>query len=471
MKKSIYYIRASVAFILCVFGITFTFINSNTIANFLAKTLKLKITPSYIGGEIAADFYDDSGDDKGSGTLKYPSNKAFEENSLDLIRYTVHKPVYEAKWQMYPEYWQLDLEYKNGTSDVRNIMIYIDIDGNENGCMETLFEGAENICFDSKHPWDYAIWICENQAKIYDSQKNFLLNAQISILKDGKQIIVRIPLQDKNFQRIYSSSKTYHYVVTGGFSKFDRGGFMPIEKRRTISHGGTEKASDFNNLIPKIYDILGDNSQLGKWNADELTKAVIIPVEADMQSKSLKYKDMDSDENTKFISEIKAKAATISTSSFGEGFETLDELENYYENKVKENPEDAESLAYYASCVAMRGGEASVVQAVNLVNKSFELFDKAISLATSENEFEVYLNRANVCAAVPDGVFAKAETGGKDFLKCAALSKQKYPDKPELTAYLYICASECFHTAGKETESILAIQEAKKVMYNGVIGE
>ena len=94
------------------------------------------------------------------------------------------------------------------------------------------------------------------------------------------------------------------------------------------------------------------------------------------------------------------------------------------------------------------------------------MFDKAIELATSENEYEVYMNRASVCAAVPDAVFNKAAVGAQDFMKCAALSKKLYPDQPELTAFLYIRASECFEIAQRNTEKVLAIQEAKKIMYN-----
>ena len=79
------------------------------------------------------------GDDDGAGNLRYPTNKNFEEGALDLVRYTVHQPVTNARWQNSADYWQLDIEYKNGPAFVRNIMIYIGLDKN--------FEPVTGICY------------------------------------------------------------------------------------------------------------------------------------------------------------------------------------------------------------------------------------------------------------------------------------------------------------------------------------
>ena len=116
----------------CLFGISVFFIFSSNLSDFLANYLK--VHPSFTGGQIAGDFMDAAGDDYGAGgdyALKYPSNKAFENGSFDIIRYTVHQPVINARWQQSSEYWQLDLEYKGGSSAVRNTMIYIDLDNIE----------------------------------------------------------------------------------------------------------------------------------------------------------------------------------------------------------------------------------------------------------------------------------------------------------------------------------------------------
>src|SRR5574344_1128820 len=175
-----YYLRAFLVLLLSVFGISLFFYSSSFFSTLLAQSLHLHVAPSFIGGEIAQDFFDDAGDDNGSGIIVYPSNAAFKEGSLDLVRYTVHKPVFDAKWQAHPEYWQIDLEYKSGPASVRTIMIYIDADGDRSGSTETLYDcsmnneisGAENCQFDQAHPWDYAIQICDGEGKVYAAQKD-----------------------------------------------------------------------------------------------------------------------------------------------------------------------------------------------------------------------------------------------------------------------------------------------------------
>jgi len=169
-NKFIYYLGATLTLLISVFGISLFFYSSSFLSTLLAQSLHLHVAPSFIGGEIAQDFFDDAGDDSGSDILVYPSNTAFKEGSLDLVRYTVHKPVFDAKWQAHPEYWQIDLEYKSGPASVRTIMIYIDADGDRSGSTKTLYDcsmnngipGAENCMFDSAHPWDYAIQICDD---------------------------------------------------------------------------------------------------------------------------------------------------------------------------------------------------------------------------------------------------------------------------------------------------------------------
>ena len=143
-------IRTIIIALGCFLGISLFFINSSTMTNFLGSFLHVDY--SYTGGIVAGDFVDYIRDDDGAGNLRYPINKNFEEGSLDLVRYTVHKPVINARWQNSADYWQLDIEYKNGPAYVRNIMIYISLDNFKGGCTHSLFDNAEKLCFDEKHP-------------------------------------------------------------------------------------------------------------------------------------------------------------------------------------------------------------------------------------------------------------------------------------------------------------------------------
>lgn len=484
MKDFMNKFRVFLAALTCLFGVTIFFINSGTLCNMIVKALHLRVDPKFVGGEIAADFFDDSEDDFGSGILKYPSNAEFAEGSLDLLRYTVHEPVYNAKWQQSPDYWQMDLEFRSGPAHVRNLMIYIGLLEEENPKVEKLaassvplYDSAENVEFVEDKAWNFAVWLGGKQGKVFDAEGNFICNTELGFENEGKTVKIRIPLKEKTLQRVYTARETYHYVEVGAYSQFDRGGFMPIEKRRSNSRGGTVTSRDFNSLVPKIYDVLGDNSQLAGWNEDELTKAVVNPVVADMNAVS----NHNEDEDKKFVSDVTNRLLEFeqeeenSSHDSGAyfGFDSLDQALNHFENLVKENPESAVPMAYYGSCLAMKGGQSNVVQAVSLVNKSFEYLDKAVELCQNDNEMvEVLMNRASVCKSVPEAVFNKSQIGAEDYTKLAAIQKSRmkegglWEDEQEkyTLAYLYINGSQCYKTAGKETEAKILLQEAKKAL-------
>lgn len=275
MKNFIYKLRYILAVVTCLFGVTIFFINSGTLCNMIVKVLHLRVDPKFIGGEIAADFFDDSEDDSGSGILRYPSNTEFTEGCLDLVRYTVHEPVYDAKWQQSSDYWQIDMEFRSGPAYVRNVMIYIGLLEEENPKLEklpasssALYDLAENVDFSEDKGWNFAVWLCGKQGKVFDAEGNFITNVECGFENEGKTVKFRIPLISKNLKRVYTASETYHYVLVGAYSQFDRGGFMPI-------------------------DILGDNQQLAGWNEDTFTKATINPVTADMKAVSNHNEDED----------------------------------------------------------------------------------------------------------------------------------------------------------------------------------
>lgn len=485
VKNIFYNIRVILVVLICLMGISVFFINSGFLCNLIVNGLHLKIAPSFTGGEIAADFFDDSEDDSGSGILRYPASAEFTEGSLDLVCYTVHQPVYDAKWQINADYWQMVLEFKAEANPVRNIMIYIGLKEKSDSRLaplpassETLFDNAENLQFPEDRPWNFAVWISGSEGKIYDAEGKFLYDAEMGFLNNGKTVRFRIPLKDKNIQRVYSAEETFHYVIVGAYSQFDLGGFMPIEKRRSNSRGGTKSAKDFNPLIPKVYDLLGDNQQLAGWDSDLLTKATVQPVEVQMKIKKSgkdEFKDFQKTLYAKISEMNEERAAQGKLESEGQyfGYETLDEALVAFEKAMKENPESALDVCHYGSCLAMKGGQSSVVQAVSYVNKAFEYLDKAVELASNDDDlFEVLMNRASVCKSVPDSVFNKAFTGAQDFTRLANIQKSRLPESnPEdaeydryVLSYLYLNASECYRTAGKETESILMLQEAQKVV-------
>lgn len=406
IKKIRYNLKILRIAFVCFFGISLFFIFSSVPQKFIGKFLS--VDPSYTGGFVCADFIDDFGDDKGAGGAQeicYPLNKKFEKGSLDLLRYTVHQPVTNARWQQSAEYWQLSLEYKSGPAIVRNIMIYIDADNIAGGSTNPLFDLAENVSFDENHPWNFAVWICGGEGKLYDSTGAFICNTEYYCLNNETKINIRIPLCDKRVQKILGAKKTYHYILTGA----------------------------------------------------TFEKAVLFPIEVKMTA--LKNSKDEKGKNEAYVKYVK-KLYEENFNSQNQQNKTTDENLAFYKEKISANPEDFVSLAYYGSYLAVKGGESFVIKAVALVNEAYTYLDKAAKMAEGKDgEIEVLMNRASVSASVPDAVFGKACSGAEDFMKVVSLTENKI-----LKAYCYVMAYECYMKCGKETQSILALHEAKKMV-------
>lgn len=502
-SRPLYYILAGFAAFACLVGIVSAFANSMFLSNVLEKSLSLRISPSFIGGETAEAFFDPLYDDKGSGYLTYPGSKAFEKGCFDIVRYIVHEPVYQAQWQTAPEYWQLDLEFYAGSNDLRNIMIYIDADGDENGALDTLVESAENVCFDPAHPWDYAISVHGAEGALYGSDKNFIEKVEVAVQSDGKLLHIRIPLALSILQHLYTEEKTYHYVLCGAWSQWDRGGFMPIEERRSVSRGGTESSDQWAAIIPKVYDYLdvalsgrteagsGENICLATWDADSLEKARMIPVVSRMRAEkndrrphNAAVADLDSAKKElaavreKEFQTLNANYALMSTDADGvracaiAAFNCgkLTEAEKNFIAVLEEKPSDIESLAYMGSLIAMKASDASVIEAVALVNKAYTYLDKAADVAVTDDEvITALMNRGSVSFSVPNAVFGKALSGAQDFLRCAEIyrtSKISQDSTAETTialADMYLKASACFVNAGKTGEAKVWYLEAERL--------
>lgn len=466
MKKFVYYFMTFLCGFTCLVGISLFFINEDTVQNFMVKSLKLKNSPWLNGGEIIVDFFDESCDDNGSGNLNYLHYEQFEKGSLDLIRYTVHKPVYEAVWQQHPEYWQLDLEFKCGIPDVRNIMVYIGAENMADGSTEPLFADAENVKFDIFHPWNFAVWVNKKNGTVYNSSRNFICETENYFINNGKEIFVRIPLAQKELQKFYTSKITWHYVVVGGFSEWNKGGFLPSDSDE------------------KIYDLLdGNSSQFPQ--REQLSSRTLFPVEVKMKDETSfqnsdfenavkeRYKEFQEqkiiplkeikDEPASFSEKLEYAVCIFEHGEYGKAEKLFSELATENENSVLAN-------AYYGSCLAIRGGNSNVFAAMKLVKQAFIYLDKAVSLcAGSADEMEVLLNRANVASSVPESVFKKSAVAGADFERIAELYKscadfdEDSDEKKTTLAYYYICATENFRKAGRETDAKRNAWYAEKI--------
>ena len=356
--------------LVCFFGISFSFVFETVLDSFIA--MPLRVHPSFVGGEVVS------------------------ENVFDFGVYTVHKPVTNAKWQRSAEYWQLDLSFTDASAS-KNVELYIGFDNIEGG--------SDGL--DKNFPWNFDVKICGDQGKVYDSQKNYVCDAECLLIDGGSQLKVRLPLRDKGLQKILGAKKTWHYVLVGDNSA--AGSLVgPIQVEMAVQKGDKAKKLEQELLIVK-------------------------------QAK-----------------ELYEQSAAQNDSDFDDVEKALD----FYAQKLKEDPEDYVSMACYGSWLATKGGESSAMKAMSLVNQAYKYLDKAAEMSLgSVGELDVLMNRASVSAAVPEQVFGKAQTGAQDFMRAASLADDK-----NLKAYCFAMAYECFKKCGKDTQAAIALQEAKKML-------
>ncbi len=485
-KKFTYYLHASLVLLIALVGISSFIMYYDIIGRSLQSVLRLETDPSYIGGRVTAVFYDPLGDDHGYGGLLYPQSKDFAPGSLDLVRYTVHEPVYNAQWTPLPDYWQLDLAFASSTGNAgntRNIRIYIDADGDGKGSTETKTDFAEGVEFDSSFLWDWVLSIQGTAGTIQSSDGKIIEPLKVSVSKSRKEVIVRVPLKNRVLQALYTVPTTRHYVCVGAWSPWGRDGFIDMAEKAEAGKGGGAVSS----LTPKLYDILvpEDKKQeqiLSAWNDDELTMPVLFPVEVVMHPPVGKdnsaFFTVSSSRMQELEEKIKAegeKARSVALDSYAKAPAGTEEqaIAAFYAGKNTEaemlfdrllavKSDSSIDLAFKGSLSAMRGGEAPPLAAVDIIAEAYTYLDRAVQLASNPGEkITSYMNRANVSKAVPDLVFGKALQGAEDFLAAAAEFKKLGSSDDMVSAYCN--AALCFELGGNKGEAETWFREAARI--------
>ena len=202
----------------CFFGISLFFICSSIPQNFIAHFLH--VDPSLTGGLVSTDFINSS------------------EEASPLLRYTVHQPVTNARWQQSAEYWQLDMEFKSDSFDFQKIRIFIDADNIEDS---KLTEGPAG---------DFVLEISDREGKLYDDTGSFICNTECYRLNGDSLIKIRIPLQDKRVQKILAAKNTIHYMYQDSYSPLTVKANMQAHK---TSKQEEEKDKAFASQVKQLY--------------------------------------------------------------------------------------------------------------------------------------------------------------------------------------------------------------------------
>ena len=462
------------------------------------KTLRIEVDPRYSGGEVLAKFLDRADDDRGEGGLVYPDIPAFRGvKALDIVKYTVRRPVLNTAGGDSPDFWQMDVTFAD-TADPSNaplgfslpvVHIYIDIDGTEGGSLRTAHADAELVSFDPKHPWDYLIHIDgfagDRRGYIMSSDEAYRRPVEVFFVAGTKTIHARVELDDRGIKRILDGRPTYHYVVVGAFDPLAAGGFMPVLEKAGPRNGGGARST----LTPRVYDWVereGANQAriLSSYDQASGTYATLVPLEAKEGPKGADLSRMESMKRAaellatyreKLARETAEAPQTDSTAVVNrlveQRVEGMELVEAYYRARMFEkaeaasrrvlesSPGHARAATYLAMAIAGQSGQQrSPMKSMEFVNRAFAQFDKAFPLCKSNDELlTLYLERGRYFAAVPESIFRRSAAAAEDFLKAAALVGQRGSSDvaPTLLADCYINAARALARSGSADEAEL----------------
>jgi tetratricopeptide (TPR) repeat protein len=462
----------------------------------VGKTLHIEVDPRFSGGEILAKFLDPMDDDRGEGGLVYPELPAFQgKKVLDIVRYTVRRPVLNTAGGDSPDYWQMDVTFADTGNPLNTplgfslpiVHIYIDIDGTEGGSTQTAQADAELVSFDPSHPWDYLIHIDgfagDRKGYIVSFDQAYKRPVEIFFVADAKTIHARVELDDPGIKRILDGRPTYHYVVVGAFDPLAAGGFMQTLENAGPRNGGGARSA----LTPRVYDWVApqDSDQrriLSTYDAPAGVYATLVPVEAKESPKGV---DSSREESAKKTAELlatyKEKLARESAEAppsdaaaeverrIAQRNEGMDLVEAYYRAQLFEkaeeashrilesSPDHAGAATYLAMAIAGQSGQQkSPLKSMEFVNQAFAQFDQAFPLCKTPDELlNLYIQRGRYFAAVPESIFRKSAAAADDFLKAAAIVKQQEASSGRsfLLADCYINSAKAFAQAGNADEA------------------
>ena len=131
---------------------------------------------------------------------------------------------------------------------------------------------------------------------------------------------------------------------------------------------------------------------------------------------------------------------------------------------LESSPGHAGAATYLAMAIAGQSGQQkSPMKSMEFVNRAFVQFEKAFSLCKTPDQLLVlYQERGRYFAAVPESIFRKSTAAADDYLKAAAIVRQRgaSSDQPTLLAGCYINAARAFAQAGNADEAEIYFHKA-----------
>ncbi len=469
----------------------------------VGKALRIKVDPRYSGGEVLSKFLDPMDDDRGEGGLVYPDLPSFQgAKVLDIVRYTVHRPVLNTAAGDSPDFWQLDVTFAETANPLGAplgfslpvIRIYIDVDGKEGGSTRTAQPDAELVAFDPGHPWDYMVhvdgWAGDRKGRVVSFDQLYRRPVEVFFVEAAKTVYIRLGLDDPGIKRILDGRPTYHYVVVSAFDPYSAGGFMPLAASPSPRNGGGARSA----LTPRIYDWVApkdadQGKTLSSYDETSGSLATLVPLEAKENPRSA---DATKEEDKQMAAQLlpvyreklaretakeprpdfAAEANRLAEQGMGgmplvEAFyqaQMFEKVEEASRRLLEASPSHAEAATYLAMSIAGQSGrQSSPMKAMEFVNRAFAQFDKAALLCkTTEDRLRLYLQRGRYFATLPESIFRRNAAAADDFLKAAAILRRQESTSgmPSLLSDCYINAARALARAGKADEAEIYFEKA-----------
>ncbi len=463
----------------------------------MGKVVRIEVDPRFAGGDVQSRFLDPMDDDHGEGGLLYPDLPAFQgRRVLDIVRYSVHRPVLNTAAGDAPDFWQLDVTFAEVADPLKAplgfslpvIHIYIDLDGKEGGSTRTAEADAERVAFDPGHPWDYLIHVDgfagDRKGYIVSFDRAYRRPVEVFFVEKTKTVHLRVGLDDPGIKRILDGRPTYHYVVVGAFDPHEAGGFME----------GAVDTSARPALAPRVFDWVapvGSDQEriLSSYNPASGSLATLVPLEArEGPGRADSAAAADRGEAAALLATYRQKiareAADTPPEDFASGIERLEKqgeggmplVEGYYRARMFEKAEEASrrilnsspghagAATYLAMAIAGQSGrQSSPLKSLELVNSAIGQFARALPLCrTPDERLLFHLQRGRYFAAIPESLFRMSATAADDFLKAAAIIKKQEPggERAFLLTDCYINAARALLKAGNADEAEIYFHKA-----------
>jgi len=455
-----------------LFMVPYSFYMGTMFQQVFYKVFPLEIDKAFLGGEVEGIYSDPYQDDKGWGALVYPQHESFEKGSVDILEYRVHEPLRKASWSEEPHYWQLDLTTAVISTDKKEPIFRIYLDIKEGGLSRPLNLNEENVLLDPLHPWDYQLDVIPGEEKILLINQEGLLLEELPLYVDlsSNSYIIRIPLRH-GLEVLLDGRDSYHQVLSGFYDSVSS--FAPVKRRESLRFPGGARGVN----TPSVVDYLAppgvDQVALLGVEDTPVLKALHHQPGVGLLSDNGNLQELQQNTEAAELAEQRRRSQLeeelaqddISTFHRAEILFWLDrneEARTLFES-IWEEERNPLALVHLATITAMDARGKGAMEAVELVNLSYRLFDEAWELCSEDLylRMNLLIHRGNTSNSVPQEVFGMAESAGEDFTEAAELMEKLGNDSPAEIASLYRKASEAYIKASQRQKSRVARLKAE----------